>query len=383
MEQSTERRKQETWVSPDKARMALKIILGSYIALCFVIAGLNYGLASKATPDVAARINRLYQFYENELKTLFIITCSLLTWRIIGGEKVNRQRRNNLIGFTLSALAIHLVLPRVLGNREIYYTVMPLPWSTTGLQLMQPDSSFYVRHVPLWGLAGISAAIVVFVVMNLLVLIGTLLWGRRLQCSNLCLMNGFAAEIWAPVFPLTGTKKTPGKPALRVLTWARWIMLIISVFLTVWWLFAVSGHVSSAHMDMMSKIEVVKYLSLELLMAMFFWVVWTGRGYCHYCPLGTFLGLIAKAAGQRIRTDLTRCIGCQKCNRVCPMSVDVATAARSGQPVCNLNCVGCGHCVDACPPQTLRYETSFSAMLTKWRQQNRSFGHDDHHRESI
>ena len=51
----------------------LKMILWSYIILCILIAGLNYGYASKVTPKVAALINGFWHFYENWIKSLFII----------------------------------------------------------------------------------------------------------------------------------------------------------------------------------------------------------------------------------------------------------------------------------------------------------------------
>ncbi|MBE6067196.1 MAG: hypothetical protein E7211_05755 [Clostridium lundense] len=51
---------------------------------------------------------------------------------------------------------------------------------------------------------------------------------------------------------------------------------------------------------------------------MFFWVAFIGRGYCYYCPLGTVLGIIGKAAGQKITTDNAKCAQCSKCNSACP-----------------------------------------------------------------
>lgn len=66
----------------------LKAILWTYIILCIVIAGLNYGYASRATPKVAAFINWLWHFYENWIKTIFIIICSYLTLKIV--RKSNR-----------------------------------------------------------------------------------------------------------------------------------------------------------------------------------------------------------------------------------------------------------------------------------------------------
>jgi polyferredoxin len=100
-------------------------------------------------------------------------------------------------------------------------------------------------------------------------------------------------------------------------------------------------------------------------MAMFFWIVFTGRGYCYYCPLGTVLGLISKIAGQKITTNNSKCIQCGKCSETCPMSIDIKSAAFYGKDVVDIRCVGCGHCVDACPTKTLSYTTKVLSILKK------------------
>jgi len=46
----------------------LKTILGVYIILALVIAGLNYGYVSQASPSVAVFITWLWSFYEIRIK---------------------------------------------------------------------------------------------------------------------------------------------------------------------------------------------------------------------------------------------------------------------------------------------------------------------------
>ena len=115
---------------------------------------------------------------------------------------------------------------------------------------------------------------------------------------------------------------------------------------------------------LMGKLEIYKYLSAELLMMMFFWIVFTGRGYCYYCPLVTVLGLLGKLSGQKIVTNRSSCISCGQCNATCPMTIDIMSKASAGEPVTSLNCVGCGHCVDPCPTETLAYETNFLSRIS-------------------
>ena len=236
---------------------------------------------------------------------------------------------------------------------------MPLPWTTTPLQLLYQSSSIYQRSFPLWGAAGISATIIFYGCFSLLVIVGTVLFGRRWQCSTLCLFNGFASEVFSPAIPLLAKQKPLKKSVMRFLGHFKWIFLAISAGFSLWWILFLNGAMPWGDFRVISKIETYKYLSTELLVAMFFWVTLVGRGYCYYCPLGTFLALISKVAGQKITTDETKCIDCGKCNRICPMSIDINGPAQTGSPVKNLDCVGCGHCIDACPTRTLNYSTKF------------------------
>lgn len=337
----------------------LKAILWTYISLCIIIAGLNYGYASHAAASTAKFITWFWHFYENWIKTFFIIICSFLTLKITGVSKTDTMRKRNLIGFIISALVVHIAGPLILKNSELYFFTMPLPWTTTPLQLLDTSSNFYISRFPVWGLTGITAALIFYVIICAIVISGTLLFGRRWQCSTLCLFNGFASEVFAPAFPLVGKVKKIKPGTIKLLSLFRWIFLSVSLFFTLYWIIYLSGIPLPVDIQMISKIENYKYLTGELLMAMFFWIAFFGRGYCYFCPLGTVLGFLSKFAGQKIKTDNTKCIGCNQCNSACSMSIDISKKAQSGEEVRDLRCVGCGHCVDVCPTRTLSYSTRY------------------------
>ncbi|NCB41851.1 MAG: 4Fe-4S dicluster domain-containing protein [Clostridia bacterium] len=341
----------------------LKILLWIYIVLCLAIAGFNYGYAAEASAPVAEFITRLWHFYENSIKTLFIIFGGILSFRI--ARKTNRSKmyKWNLVGIAFSALLIHIAIPLITGNQEIYFFSMPLPWTTTPIQLLYQESSFYASRIPAWGLGGISAALAFYFIWSAVVILGTLLFGRRWQCSTLCLFNGFASEVFAPVFPLIGKKKKISARGLKWFFLLRTFFFSLAVFFTTMWLLFLLGYSIPFDIEILSKIETYKYLSFELLMMMFFWIALTGRGYCYYCPLGTLLGSLSKLCGQRIKTDLSNCVACGMCNSVCPMSIEIMQSAKEGKPVNEFRCVGCGRCVDACPTNNLAYRTNFLELL--------------------
>jgi ferredoxin-type protein NapH len=164
---------------------------------------------------------------------------------------------------------------------------------------------------------------------------------------------------------LVGEIKRVNPRVLKVFSYLRWTFLAIALFFTFYWIFFLLGMPLSGNIKLISSIEVYKYLGGELLMAMFFWVAFLGRGYCYYCPLGTVLAFLGKVAGQRINTNHTNCIQCNQCNDACAMSIDIKCKAQSGIESTNLRCVGCGHCVDACPTKTLSYSTKFLNRISR------------------
>lgn len=342
----------------------IKITLWTYIILCILIAGLNYGYAKKADAQTAAFINWFWLFYENWIKAFFIILCGLLTISLISKPKAaTGMRKRNIYGFIAAALLVHIIMPLILNNYELYVFTMPLPWLTSPIQLLSSKSPFYISHVAEWGITGISSILIFYLCYSLVIFIGTILLGRRFQCSTICLFNGFASEVFAPAFPLVGKNKEVKPKTLKVFSLLRWIFFISALIFTMFWIMFLLGIPLEGQAKIISKIESYKYLMGELLAAMFFWMLFIGRGYCYYCPLGTTLSLIGKAADQKITTNNTKCIQCNKCNKACPMTIDVKGCAQNGNEVKNIRCVGCGHCVDACPTKNLAYTTRFLSFI--------------------
>ena len=144
----------------------------------------------------------------------------------------------------------------------------------------------------------------------------------------------------------------------------KWFMFTLALFFTLYWIFLLSGIVVFEDYNLIGKLEIYKYLSAELLLMMFFWIAFTGRGYCYYCPLGTLLGGMGKIFGQKIITNQTKCLNCGQCNQACPMAIDLQRNASKGKSGASVRCVGCGHCVDACPAKTLSYTTTFLTSQT-------------------
>jgi ferredoxin-type protein NapH len=341
----------------------LKIILGTYIILAILIAGINYGYARVAPQNIASIINWVWIVYENWIKTAFILIGSFLTIKIIGSSKRITMRKTNLFGFIIAALTVHVVTPLLVNNYDLYFYAMPLPWTTTPLQLLNTNSTLHQSTITAFGSSGITSALTFFSVISLVVLSGTLLNGRRFQCSTICLFNGFAAEVFDPAIPLIGKRRRIKSRTLRFMSIVRWVFLGIALFFIAYWAIYLLGIDISSNIDLITKIESYKYLVGELLISLFFWIAFIGRGYCYYCPLGTVLSGFARIAGQKINTNNTKCVQCNRCNETCPMSIDIKGKAINSKSVQDIRCVGCGHCIDECPTMNLSYSTKFTERI--------------------
>jgi len=69
------------------------------------------------------------------------------------------------------------------------------------------------------------------------------------------------------------------------------------------------------------------------------------RLWCRYlCPQGAILGLVQRISPLKIRRDKNLCIDCGRCDRACPMNLEV-----SNHNAVNFDCTGCQKCTSVCP----------------------------------
>lgn len=72
------------------------------------------------------------------------------------------------------------------------------------------------------------------------------------------------------------------------------------------------------------------------------------RPFCRYlCPLGAFYSIFNRFSFYQMHLDQTKCVGCGKCGRSCPMAVEVTKNINSPE------CIRCGKCRTACPTDAI------------------------------
>lgn len=77
------------------------------------------------------------------------------------------------------------------------------------------------------------------------------------------------------------------------------------------------------------------------------------RAFCKYiCPITVFLKPMSHFSLFRIKVDEEKCVSCGKCERVCPMDVEVPSNSRKKKNA--TDCILCMNCVEACPRKALK-----------------------------
>lgn len=199
----------------------------------------------------------------------------------------------------------------------------------------------------------VSGSFIVFSLMFVL----AIFFGRGF-CAYLCPAGGLQ-EI---CFSVNNKPAKLGKRKyIKYVIWGIWIGSIAFCF----WR---SGGIRSVNPLYMTEngISIAEPMAYILYYGIVLLIIVPGlicgkRAFCHYfcwmapfMVLGTKLRKVLHLPGLHIETQSETCINCKKCNKTCPMSLDVVSMVQSG--TCeDSECILCGACVETCPKKVLRY----------------------------
>lgn len=341
----------------------LKSIIIIFIAVGIAVGGLNAAFGNSENEILSKNIKFIYIMYENVFRTVVVIISSYLSIKMLKErKKFSKMRYISLISFSIFMIIALIIIPAVTGIFEISIAIMPFPWSSMPLQILK-DGYFFSTKIES---SMIGILIGIYVIYQIVIITGTLIYGRRFHCSMLCPFSGCHAESFSLALPLLKKAKK------EIKQWQKKLLFIIKVFMLVFSLFIMTFMAMDIYLNVklisfaaLRNLELIKYMIFEIILFQIFYFTFTGRGYCYYCPAGTFLGMISKIAGQRIDTDKSQCINCKLCDKQCEMGVEISKMAVEKKAVFDMNCVGCGHCVDICPKDNLLYSTKFTRWVNR------------------
>lgn len=179
----------------------------------------------------------------------------------------------------------------------------------------------------------------------MLVLMGATFLGGAWFCGWLCPF-GFAQEWLGKLGRFLHIPKF--RIPIKLVKWAnltRYIFLALS-FLGIGIIFMIQSPYGSFMGVVDQNMSFITQTAMILLILFLILSLIIDRPFCRYfCPEGAKYGIVGLARVFTIVRDENKCIGCKKCDSVCPSQIEVSRYPN----VRNAQCINCMECIAACP----------------------------------
>ncbi|KNF08347.1 FMN-binding domain protein [Gottschalkia purinilytica] len=180
-------------------------------------------------------------------------------------------------------------------------------------------------------------------------------------CGWLCPFGAFQEFIYkisSKLFPKSKRKLKLSEEMDKKLSVLRYILLLLVIILTVNGYHLILSTIDPTYSLLYIPLGYFNALGITLFIFIIVIGIFIERAWCKYlCPYGALLGILNKLKIFKITRKDQTCIGCTKCNRKCPMAIDITKY----DEVNNLKCVSCMECIEdkVCPSaNTLILESS-------------------------
>ena len=78
------------------------------------------------------------------------------------------------------------------------------------------------------------------------------------------------------------------------------------------------------------------------------------RAFCKiFCPVSLVMKFQTRISLVKLKPSGNKCIECGKCNKICPMDIDVENYIKNGQKILSSECIICMNCAVVCPVKAI------------------------------
>ncbi|MEX1376277.1 MAG: 4Fe-4S binding protein [Eubacteriales bacterium] len=187
-------------------------------------------------------------------------------------------------------------------------------------------------------------------VIGSIILLLTLLFGP-VFCSHICPLGSiqeWIGKLGRKIFKNRYNKLIPKKVhnVLKYLRYVVLILILVQTYRSASLIFTdADPYYALFHFwTGEATIAALIILGVTLVMSLF-----VERPWCKYaCPYGGLLGIFSKISLFKIRRSESKCIDCGKCDKECPMLIDISKKKRVNDTLCN-RCMICTTEEGTCP----------------------------------
>lgn len=215
-------------------------------------------------------------------------------------------------------------------------------------------------------MAGLNQTVTLGIIFLVIWSVSSLIFGR-MYCAIGCPW-GAGQEIMATLIPKRLSERS--RKVRRIIRY---------VFFGVWFgiiLFSIIKHGGFKKIDLFfpqpvestarmvaitTPSSLIPYFLISITLFIVLTLVIGNRAACNYfCPMNV-LGIIGTKVKNLLRYPSLHlectskvCVGCKRCNSVCPMSINVEELVKKGD-MYDEDCIMCGSCIETCNKKVVRY----------------------------